>query len=109
LSRRAAAFARDGSKVGILASSEVVRASAAQAGQADPHGQPAGGPIVWLDAGSERDLRAVAARLFDNLRRFDDLGVDVILAQAFPETGMGLAIMNRLLRASGGRVIRDAD
>ncbi len=98
LARRAAEFARGGLRVGVLASTEALaRREVASEG------------IAWIDAGSGRDLAAVAARLFDSLRRFDDLNVDVVLAQAFPETGMGLAIMNRLLRAAGGRVIRDAD
>ncbi|NPV69739.1 MAG: threonylcarbamoyl-AMP synthase [Firmicutes bacterium] len=105
LSERAAQFARDGSRVGILASAETLQSAAGSAGDDEPSGDR----VIWLDAGSESDLPAIAAHLFDNLRRFDDLGVDVILAQAFPETGMGLAIMNRLLRASGGRVISDGD
>lgn len=100
LARFAEEYHLRGLKVGVLASSE--RCSAM--------GQRVERPgIVWIDAGSERDLASVARDLFDNLRRFDDLGVDVIIAQAFPETGMGLAIMNRLLKAAGGRVLRGED
>ncbi|MCR4397670.1 MAG: L-threonylcarbamoyladenylate synthase [Firmicutes bacterium] len=103
LRKFAAEFAARGHRVGVLASSEVLAeggTSRKPTGEWDDQG------TAWLDAGSERDLDEVAARLFDNLRRFDDLGADVVLAQVFPETGMGLAIMNRLLKAAEGRVLR---
>ncbi|MGE5542134.1 MAG: L-threonylcarbamoyladenylate synthase [Bacillota bacterium] len=104
LARFAAEFRGRGLKVGVLASSE--KASAAGQSGGRPHDPGDAQGIIWIDAGSERDLASIAHGLFDNLRRFDDLGVDVVLAQAFSETGMGLAIMNRLLKAAGGRVLR---
>ena len=55
--------------------------------------------------GSRTDPAGMAARLYDALRRFDRLGVDVILAEGYPATGVGLALMNRLQKAAGGRVI----
>ncbi len=45
------------------------------------------------------DLREAAARLFSCLHRLDEAGVDLIYAQRVPETGLGMAIMNRLCRA----------
>ncbi len=57
-----------------------------------------GAAIVTL--GSWYDLRACARRLFAALREFDTMNVDFIIAERFPCTGVGAAIMDRLLRAS---------
>jgi L-threonylcarbamoyladenylate synthase len=57
-------------------------------------------------AGRRQEPAGVAARLYSALRHFDELGVDVILAEGMEPKGLGLAIMNRLYRAAGGRVIR---
>jgi L-threonylcarbamoyladenylate synthase len=46
------------------------------------------------------DLREAAAKLFAALRRLDALGVDRIVAEEFPSEGLGLAIRDRLQRAS---------
>ncbi|RLA78442.1 MAG: threonylcarbamoyl-AMP synthase [Deltaproteobacteria bacterium] len=46
------------------------------------------------------DLREAAARLFEALHRLDSAGLDLILAESVPEEGLGLAIMDRLRRAS---------
>ncbi len=48
----------------------------------------------------EGDLRKAAANLFSALRRLDDFGLDLILAEPVPEVGLGRAIMDRLRRAS---------
>ncbi len=46
------------------------------------------------------DLREAAQNLFAAMRRLDASGVDVIVAQAVEEQGVGHAIMDRLRRAS---------
>jgi L-threonylcarbamoyladenylate synthase len=46
------------------------------------------------------DLREAAANLFAAMRRLDALNLDLILAEAVPEAGLGRAIMDRLRRAS---------
>jgi L-threonylcarbamoyladenylate synthase len=46
------------------------------------------------------DLSQAAHRLFDLLRRADEAGCSRILAEALPEDGLGLALMNRLSRAA---------
>lgn len=56
--------------------------------------------------GRRAQLETVAAGLYDALRSFDENKVDFIIAESFPDTGVGLAIMNRLMKAAGGRVIR---
>jgi L-threonylcarbamoyladenylate synthase len=46
------------------------------------------------------DLREAAATLFAKLRRLDEAGLDLILAEAVPEHGLGIAIMDRLRKAA---------
>jgi L-threonylcarbamoyladenylate synthase len=46
------------------------------------------------------DLREAAANLFAAMRRLDALGLDAIVAERVPEEGLGLAINDRLRRAS---------
>jgi L-threonylcarbamoyladenylate synthase len=53
-----------------------------------------------LLAGNRKELKTVAATLYGVLRRFDELGVDVILAEGVEEEGIGLAVMNRLRKAA---------
>ncbi len=45
------------------------------------------------------DLRQAATRFFAALHRLDERGLDVIYARPLPETGLGVAIMDRLRRA----------
>lgn len=49
------------------------------------------------------DLLEAAAALFAAMHRLDALGLDVILARLVPETGLGLAINDRLRRAARNR------
>ena len=46
------------------------------------------------------DLRKAAATLFAKLRRLDEAGLDLIVAEPVPETGLGVAIMDRLRKAA---------
>lgn len=46
------------------------------------------------------DLREAAATLFAKLRRLDEAGLDLIIAEPVPETGLGIAIMDRLRKAA---------
>lgn len=61
---------------------------------------------VVVSCGSESDLASVAQHLYAALRTFDDLQTDFIAAEAFSRKGLGLAIMNRLEKAAGGRIVR---
>ena len=47
------------------------------------------------------DLRAAAASLFSKLRLLDSAGLELIVAEAVPEEGLGIAIMDRLRKAAG--------
>lgn len=51
--------------------------------------------------GKQNDLHHIAAEIYECLRYFDDKDVDVILAEGTISSGIGLAIMNRLHKASG--------
>lgn len=48
----------------------------------------------------------VAHHLFRILREFDDEGVERIFSESFADSGVGAAVMNRLLKAAGHKVIR---
>jgi len=56
--------------------------------------------------GSRTDEDTIAARLFSLLRGFDELGVSCVYSESFYELRLGFAIMNRLSKASGHRVVR---
>lgn len=60
----------------------------------------------WIvSLGSRSDLDGIARNLFDALRVFDELNVDVILSEGTAEEGIGKAIFNRIFKASGGNII----
>lgn len=54
--------------------------------------------------GGEYDLSAMAANLYESLRYFDNADADVLFAETVEEEGLGVAIMNRLKKAAGGRI-----
>jgi len=56
-------------------------------------------------AGSRDDEEAIARQLYTFLREFDDEDVAFMYSEAFDSTGMGQAIMNRLLKAAGHKVV----
>lgn len=56
-------------------------------------------------AGSRGDEASIAHNLYSILRAFDDEDVTVIFSESFTTLGMGQAIMNRLLKAAGHKVI----
>ncbi len=58
-----------------------------------------------IPCGSLGDLPAAAAGLFAALRRMDEAGIVCAFAEGYPEEEIGLAIMNRLRKAAGGRVL----
>lgn len=55
--------------------------------------------------GKRGDESTIAKHLFRILREFDDEEIQIIYAEAFESTGVGCAIMNRLLKAAGHKVI----
>lgn len=87
----AASYAKKGIKIGILATEETLS-------------QYDFGVIKSL--GSRDDLKEIARNLFKRLREFDEEGVEVILAEGLPLRGLGLAVMNRLRKAAGYRIVK---
>ena len=59
---------------------------------------------VVKSVGDRADERTVAHELFKVLREFDDENVDVMFSESFDDSGIGQAIMNRLLKAAGHNV-----
>ena len=55
--------------------------------------------------GDREDMAAVARSLFRILREFDEEQVERMYVQAFPQDGIGQAVMNRMLKAAGHNII----
>lgn len=53
-----------------------------------------------------RDLRKAASKLFQAMRKLDKMKPELIVAEKVPPRGFGLAIMDRLKKACGGRTGR---
>ena len=60
----------------------------------------------YLTYGKNHDDKSAAAKLFYNLHQFDLMGAKLVLARLPETTGVGLAVVNRLLRAAGFEVIK---
>ncbi|MEM2452724.1 MAG: L-threonylcarbamoyladenylate synthase [Candidatus Methanomethylicia archaeon] len=84
-------YSKFGLKIGILATDETMHRY---------------GKGIVKSMGSRSDLKSAAKNLFKLLREFDDENVNLILAEGLPLKGLGLAIMNRLRRASGYNIIK---
>jgi L-threonylcarbamoyladenylate synthase len=79
-----------GRKIGVIATDETVDAYES---------------CIKKSVGHRNDEAAIARRLYEILREFDEEAVENIYAEAFASSGMGQAIMNRLLKAAGHKVI----
>lgn len=84
---------QQGYRVGIMAAKETLQF---YENQAD----------VVICVGDNKERKTVAAGLYGALREFDAQKVDYIYAESFRGDGLSYAIMNRLLKAAGQRVIR---
>lgn len=81
---------RENKKTGVIATDETIGSYTAQ---------------VLRSVGKRNDERAVAGRLYRILREFDDEDVELIYSESFDGAGIGQAVMNRLLKAAGHRII----
>jgi L-threonylcarbamoyladenylate synthase len=61
---------------------------------------------ITIVLGSTKNLATIARNLFEGLRKCDDFGADLILAEGYEEKGVGIAIMNRLNKAAGFDIIK---
>ncbi|WP_042354380.1 L-threonylcarbamoyladenylate synthase [Bacillus rubiinfantis] len=81
-----------GLRVGVLTTEEFVDQYAAD---------------VVLACGRRSELETIAAALYDTLRVFNQRKVEIIYSEIFPYSGVGHAIMNRLEKAAGGKIITE--
>lgn len=91
MNKAAAADKAAGEKTGIIATSGLLKEYHAD---------------VVKCAGGREEEEVIARRLFAILREFDDEGVTRIYSESFENQGLGQAIMNRLLKAAGHRIVR---
>lgn len=61
---------------------------------------------VVKSVGSRGDEESVGRHLYTVLREFDDENITKIFSESFDADGFGQAIMNRLLKAAGHKVVR---
>lgn len=90
INRAAEADDRNGEKTGIIGTRELL---------SEYHAD------VVKCVGNRGDEETIARRLFTVLREFDDENVTKIYSESFETAGLGQAIMNRLLKAAGHKVI----
>lgn len=83
-------YESQGLKVGIMATKQT-------------HNAYKNGSILIV--GDRNYPETVAANLFYTLRKFDEMKVDIIIAEAVEEKGIGKAIMNRMRKAAGGKIV----
>ena len=55
----------------------------------------------FINLGSQRNLDEIARNIYSALRKADKLGAQIILIEGIRKEGLGIAIMNRLLRSCG--------
>lgn len=58
-----------------------------------------------IDAGHKSNLKEIAKNIFSILRKVDSYNPDIVIIEGVSEEGIGLAIMNRLIRACEYNVI----
>ena len=90
INKKAKELVENGKKVGIMATDETK----------DKYQEG-----MVISVGNRRDKRTIAHNLFNILRKFDEKKVNVILAEGVEFQGIGIAIMNRMKKASGGNII----
>lgn len=52
-----------------------------------------------IDIGSKKNLEEISKNLFTDLRKVDKYNPDIVIIEGVEKSGIGLAIMNRLIRA----------
>ncbi len=65
--------------------------------------------VQKIELGREENLYEIARNLFDSFRRVDKTDAQLALIHSFPEKGIGLAIMNRVRKASGFKIAKTVD
>ena len=78
---------KKGEKIGILASDDVLSQFQTEA-------------IATYSLGTQSDITQASKRLYSGLRALDKTEATIILVQAYKKSGLGIAYMNRLEKAS---------
>ena len=93
INNEAAAATKENKKVGVIATEEMISDYIKD-------------NICSIKSiGSRNDEEQIAHRLYTILREFDDEDIEVIYSESFDASGIGQAIMNRLLKAAGHTVV----
>ena len=100
---RVAILDRSCGKRAIRAALAAARAAGLRAGLVCAAGDA---PAAERPFASYGTAAQAAAELFGTLRRADEEGLDLLLFRALPLSGIGLSVMNRLLRAAAFTVLR---
>jgi L-threonylcarbamoyladenylate synthase len=87
-------YSLKGSKVGLLLTDEIY------------HKVKDISTTYIRNLGKRQDLDKIAQNIYKELRDCDTAGVDIILTETYQEEGLGTALMNRLLKSAGYKVIR---
>ena len=61
--------------------------------------------VQLFTVGSRENIASVARELFRVLRLCDELGIELIYAEAYPQTGLGASVMDRLIKAAGYNIM----
>ena len=87
-------YESNGEKVGLLADDEVIEAFKDKV-------------AAVFSLGEIDDIHSASRRLYAGLRYFEATEASLILAQAYPEEGIGTAYMNRLIKAAGNQFYKE--
>lgn len=60
---------------------------------------------IVVSIGTRKDETSIARSLYDILRGFDDKDTDIIFGESFYEDEFGYAIMNRMIKAAGYKIV----
>ncbi|MGP1612859.1 MAG: L-threonylcarbamoyladenylate synthase [Catonella sp.] len=60
---------------------------------------------IVVSVGSRQSAKSIAHNLFNVLRKFDEMGAEMIFSESFDENKLGFAIMNRLHKSAGYNII----
>lgn len=61
---------------------------------------------IIISVGSRVEQETIAHNLFNTLRIFDEENIDIILGEGVEFSDLGVAIMNRMMKAASGKIIK---
>lgn len=91
INEQTALHAQKGERTGVIGTSEMIEKYNADSVK---------------NAGRRDDMLSVASQLYTFLREFDDENIAYMYSESFNSTGVGQAIMNRLLKAAGHKCVK---